>query len=144
MTATLTVKHDGIRNHATVVVGGRAATLDRVIEAAAQADTETAAVYADVLRQVSSGAHLEIRKEIDGSPDAGCCWYGICLTDGCGGEPLTRVHRLTRTEFRGWSPAESQVRAERVAILDAAERIGLGAARHWLASGSRTVETAAR
>lgn len=129
-TVSLEVTHDGIRATALVVRGNVAATLDDVIEAALQSDTEGAADYAAVLTDIAPQVYLRIEKQIDGYRENPCCWYTVRLTHGIDGDSISRDHQITRTEFRTWEPTEEQVREETQRILRRATAIGLGAARY--------------
>jgi hypothetical protein len=136
--ATLEIRHDGIRTHATVLVDVgepalRAASLDSVIEAALQHDASLADAYADILRGIADQVCVVIDREIDGSADAGCYWYvmHLCSTDGTFAQLTHRGHQLTRSEF----PRPARANADRVhpaeelRILRRANEIGLGASR---------------
>lgn len=142
MTATtsLQVTHDGIRANALVIHHGRASRLDAVLDAALQSDANLAATYRDILASIAPRLYVVIRKEIDGSRDAGCCWFGVELREGVNGDTLTtRTHRLTRREFKGWSPTDADIRSEETAILRRAAEIGLAKAEYWRGE-RRTVE----
>lgn len=132
MTATLNITETGVRTTADVILGGRAASLQSVFEAALQADPEGAADYRAVLAQIADRLQVRIDKEIDGSRDSGCCWYAVRLcdgrTDGVNGASLTRPMQVTRGEFRGWSPTAEQTAEARARILRRLVEIGLGAA----------------
>jgi len=142
--ASLRVTHDGIRSHATVVRGQVAARLDDVLDAALQADPDLAAAYRDILADIAPRLCLIIRREIDGSRDAGCCWYSVELRNGINGDTITtRSHRLTSRDFRGWTPPAEEVQAENVAILRRAAAIGLARAEYWYGD-IRTVADAVR
>lgn len=128
MTATLEVTHDGIRAHATVIHGGRACTLDALLDAAIQQDADLAASYRGILADVAPCLRVNIVRDRAGSRDAGCCWYAVELV-GADGTILTRPHQITRGEIRGWNPTAEQIRAAEDAILRRAAEIGLGHAK---------------
>jgi len=101
-------------------------SLDEVLEAALQADADLADVYQRILEAIAPQLRVSIEKEIDGSPDCGCCWFAIALSQGINGDTLTtRNHRLTCREFKGWRPDDAEVRDEKAAILRRAANLGL-------------------
>lgn len=136
MVAKLEIRHDGIKAHATVTRGGKACTLDSVIQAAIQPDAELAGDYRSVLAEIAPEVALSIDRVFDGPAHNRVEWL-VCTLYPAAGEH--RHSRLT-DEFRITPRPDRTVSdADEVAVLRRAVEIGLGSAKKNLYAPDRGI-----
>lgn len=129
-TATLEVRHDGIRANGMVQLGKVACSVDAVLEAAMQDDAELASDYRKVLTDIAPQLHARIKEMWDGSRENCVSWLSVTLVDAATGDALTTPRQFSRT-YRGarLCPAQPHYAEARAEVERRLGAIGLGAAK---------------